>query len=180
MTAGSMVDEDKLHEAVECLYDKLVADPELAKFFVGMDMDIIKWHQLNIVSMAFTKIPEEMDVAQLVIENRHEALFKKGLTERHFEIVMTHLVDTLHELKFDAQQIEHAKKTLSPFRPVFQRIAAQRRVQLQTRAAIVVGVVATVKFCCFVVDLGHPSVAVLKGPSASFLKILSLFGVLWF
>lgn len=143
MTTNLTVDEGKLHEAVECLYDKLIADPELVKFFVGIDTESLKWHQLNIMSIAFTAIPDDMDVARLVIENRHEALFMKGLSEQHFDIVMKHLVATLRDLKFEEQKIDHAKDTLSPFRQVFQRIAARRRTQLQTRVAVIVGVIAT-------------------------------------
>ena len=71
-----------------------------------------------------------------------------GLNERHFDIVMKHLVATLEEMNFETRQITHAQNTLLPLRNVFKRIAKQhqqqQRQQQFTIISAVIGLVVAV------------------------------------
>ena len=41
-----------LNEAIDKFYDRQMNDPELAKFFKHTDMQILKWHQMNFMSVS--------------------------------------------------------------------------------------------------------------------------------
>ena len=43
-----------MHAAVDNFYDKLAADPMLAPFFQNSDINLLKWHQFNMMSVAFS------------------------------------------------------------------------------------------------------------------------------
>ena len=41
-----------LNEAIDKFYNRQMADPELSKFFKHSDIQILKWHQLNFMSVS--------------------------------------------------------------------------------------------------------------------------------
>lgn len=49
--------EAALDAAVDGLYDRLIVDPKLAEYFVGVPMETLKAHQFNFMRLAFTEIP---------------------------------------------------------------------------------------------------------------------------
>jgi hemoglobin len=75
-----------LKAAVEGLYQRVLADSDLAEFFEGMDMTSLKMHQIAFMNVAFTHIPEDLDVIQLM-KDKHAGLIKKGLAPIHFDKV---------------------------------------------------------------------------------------------
>jgi hemoglobin len=141
-----------LQKATDAFYDKQLHDDRLMKFFRGTDMAILKWHQFNLMSIAFTAVPEEFDVYHLIID-RHKKLFDDGLTEVEFDIVMGHFESTLTEMKLlDESVIEEALSVVRPLRKVFvvgaqmarDRRAAERARQQRRLWTAVVTVAALV------------------------------------
>ena len=64
-----------LEAAVDELYNRLIADESLAKYFEGVSMEVLKDHQFNFMRIAFTEIPEELDVSGMLTEG-HSRLWK--------------------------------------------------------------------------------------------------------
>jgi Bacterial-like globin len=60
--------EPALLAAVEGLYDRLVADEKLMKYFQGVDMESLKNHQYKFMEIAFTRVPEDLDIAQYLTQ----------------------------------------------------------------------------------------------------------------
>ena len=141
------ISEEQLARAVDEFYDRLVSDPALRSFFDDVQIEALKFHQMNIVSMALSEeIPDSMDVAQIVIEKRHGELFRKhGLSEYHFDLAMRHLRETLESLEFvKPDAVDRAVSTLLPLRPVFQRAAARQRLRKRLALAVAAAVLAVV------------------------------------
>lgn len=112
--------EAAIEAAVELFYEKLVADENLKKFFEGVNMDNLKAHQRKFLQLAFTKIPEDVQVDKLMLE-KHDRLFKMGLDETHFDMVAGHLVATLQALQVKSDLIDEAVAIVGPLRPIFQQ-----------------------------------------------------------
>jgi len=109
---------------VDEFYKRLVADEELAKFFEGIELSALKSHQRKFMKVAFTEIPEDLDVEQLMFK-KHYTLFAKGLNETHFDLVAGHFVGTLESLGVDSSLINEAVGIIGPLRGVFEKGGAK-------------------------------------------------------
>jgi truncated hemoglobin YjbI len=134
-----------LHKAVDRFYERLVRADELQVFFEHANVAVLKWHQFNIISFAFTEIPEDFDIVDLIL-TRHRSLFERGLCESHFDVMVHHFDETLRELHVEDQVIGHAKQIIAPLRDVFAqgaREARERQLLLgqrdYTKVALVAG-----------------------------------------
>lgn len=84
-----------LTTAVAVFYDRVVADPELAPFFEGVDLERLRAHQRAFLAAAlggpdlFTGRP---------LERAHEGL---GITDAAFDRIVDHLATTLGDLGGD-------------------------------------------------------------------------------
>lgn len=124
MPASALFDRlggiDAVKAAVEEFYTRILADEKLAFFFEGTSMAALKAHQLSFMKVAFTEIPEDLDVAALMLE-KHDRLFKeKGLNETHFDLVAGHLIGALEHLKVPQDLIDEAIGIVATLRPVFE------------------------------------------------------------
>ncbi|CAJ1966588.1 unnamed protein product [Cylindrotheca closterium] len=126
--------KEVLSKATDTFYNRQINDERLAKFFHGADLMILKWHQFNLMSIAFTEVPESFDVEHLILV-RHKQLFDKGLDETYFDRVMGHFSETLKEMKVDQQVIDDACNVVFPLRSIFLQGAneAKERKKQQTR-----------------------------------------------
>jgi truncated hemoglobin YjbI len=145
-----------LHQAVDRFYAKLVKDKRLHAFFEHANLSVLKWHQFNIISFAFTEVPEEFDIEDLIL-TRHRSLFEQGLCESHFDVMIEHFDGTLRELHIEDHVIENAKQIIYPLRDVFKqgaRDARQRQILLAkhryAKAALVAGIAFTVAAYIFI------------------------------
>ena len=111
--------DTRRREAIDKFYQKQMKDPRILHFFDGTDVEIIKWHQFNLMSIAFTAVPKTFDVTALLL-TRHQKLYDQGLNETHFDIVSQHFVDTLEEMNVDSELIQEALAVVSPLRHVFK------------------------------------------------------------
>ena len=111
--------EPALDEAVDLFYDRLVDDPVLENFFEGRDMSRLRRHQAKFMKIAFTGIPEGMDVEKLIFRAHRRLFEKEGLNASHFDLVAGHLVDTLQSLGIAADLIDEVVAIVGPLRAVF-------------------------------------------------------------
>jgi hypothetical protein len=78
--------------------------------------------------------------------NRHSRIFDDGLNEHHFDLVVDHFSDTLHEMNVDPNLIDEALDVIVPIRFVFTKGAEQarqrKRVAMRKHHATVAIVVA--------------------------------------
>lgn len=125
--------ESALKTTVYDFYSRLLEDEQLAPFFKGHDMKALKEHQIKFLTIAFTHIPEDLDVAKLIAE-KHMKLFEKGLNETHFDLVAGHLVATLEHLNVPKSEIEEVVGIVGSLREVFEsnakKVEARKEVLL--------------------------------------------------
>lgn len=126
-----------LSEATDKFYNRQIHDERLVKFFHGTDLAILKWHQFNLMGIAFTEVPENFDVEHLILV-RHKELFDKGLDETYYDCVMEHFSETLKEMNVDGQVIEDACNVVLPLRAIFAQGAkeAKERQKQQIRQGL--------------------------------------------
>jgi len=124
-----------------------VSDPVLQPFFQNSDIQLLKWHQFNFMSIAFSHVPETVDVEELVLK-KHARFFDVGMNVTHFDLVLQHFESALNELGIAHETIQEAVNVLLPMRPVFQRgveeAAARKRAALRLHYIFTATVAATV------------------------------------
>jgi hemoglobin len=117
--------EDALALAVDKFYEKNIAHEEVARFFEGVNMKLLRAHQFKFMKLAFTEIPEGMNVGA-IIEKSHGRLFDMGLNEKHFDVIASNLVETMQELGVASNVIDDAVAVVAPLRGIFEEQANQR------------------------------------------------------
>lgn len=108
-----------LKTAVEEFYKRILSDPELAIFFENTSMTALKMHQLAFMKIAFTQIPDDLDVPKLMKE-KHAPLFEKGLNASHFDKVASHFANTLKHLNVASDLVDECVSVIAPLRVVFE------------------------------------------------------------
>jgi hemoglobin len=88
-----------IRTAVDDFYRRVVADPQLAPFFEGVDLAQLRRHQAALL-VQVTGGPVEYSGRDLAAG--HDGL---GITADDFDRVVGHLVDTLTELGVSAEDI---------------------------------------------------------------------------
>lgn len=91
--------------AVDVFYRKVLADSELEPFFSDIDMDQQILKQKAFLTFAFGG-PAHYQGKDM--RSAHQRLVAKGMNEKHFDLVMKHLGNTLTELKVPAELIQEA------------------------------------------------------------------------
>jgi hemoglobin len=96
--------------AVDDFYGRVLADPDLAPFFTGTDMQHLKAHQRSFLAAAIggPEIYAGRDMGT--------AHAGRGITDAHFDAVVAHLVDTLTGLGVPADIIGQVGGALVPLR----------------------------------------------------------------
>lgn len=97
-----------LAAAVEDFYTRVLADTELAGYFQGVDVERLKAHQRSFLAAA---IGGSEIYAGRPMKEAHASL---GITQKHFDRVVGHLVDTLTELSVPAETIGEVGSKLIP------------------------------------------------------------------
>jgi hemoglobin len=80
-------------------YEKVIADPSVAPFFAGFDLDAQVKKQIAFMTMAFGG-PHRYTGRNLRVA--HAPLVERGLGDAHFDAIGGHLKATLDELGVDA------------------------------------------------------------------------------
>lgn len=100
--------EPAIHAAVDRFYEKVLADPSLNTFFTDVNMGRLKSHQFAFLSQALGG-PKQYSGASM--ETAHAKL---AIEQRHFDLVATHLVETLRELGASEEVVEEVVTALTP------------------------------------------------------------------
>ena len=125
-----------LDAVVEEFYNRLIVDEDLQLFFHGVSVPKVKRHQKAFLKLAFTKIPDSIDVPLYLLQ-KHERLFQElGLNELHFDKVAFHLVETLKSMGVPNKISDEVVAIVGPLRAVFQTgaelVEAKKVPQLMT------------------------------------------------
>ena len=96
--------------AVDDFYDRVLADPGLAPFFDGTDLQRLKAHQRSFIAAAIGG-PEMF--AGRNMASAHAGL---GIADAQFDAVVAHLVDTLTGLGVPQDTIGQIGAALAPLR----------------------------------------------------------------
>jgi hemoglobin len=94
--------------AVERFYERVMADPSLNHFFTSVNMARLKEHLFAFLSQALGG-PKQYTGASM--EAAHAKL---AIEQRHFDLVATHLVETLQEMGAPEEIVEEAVLALTP------------------------------------------------------------------
>lgn len=104
--------EDAIMAMVGEFYDRIVADPVLAPYFRGLDMDRQIDKQVAFMTMAFGG-PHRYTGRDLRSAHAHLA----GLTDVHFDALLGHLRATLGTLSVPRPMIEEIMGSVRGWRP---------------------------------------------------------------
>lgn len=102
------------------LYQRLLLDEGMAPFFKNTNMASLKMHQAAFMKVAFTAVPESLDVPKLLLE-KHMRLFEEGLNEHHFDVLAGHFIASCRHLDVDNELIEEAVEVVTTLRHVFEK-----------------------------------------------------------
>ena len=123
-----------LEAAVEEFYFRVLCDEDLLDFFKKVDMALLKAHQTQFMTIAFTEIPKDFDVAAHIVQV-HSRVIRKGLNEKHFDKVASHLVESLFALGISRPLVDEVVSVVSPLREVFKEAARKHREE-STKASV--------------------------------------------
>jgi hemoglobin len=143
--------EEALKKAVEVFYSTLVKDERVSRFFVGHALAKLEWHQYNFMKMAFTEIPEGLDVSHMML-TKHATLFANGLDETHFDVVAEHFIAACQKLGVKQDVIDEAVGVVATLRPLFEQgaaIAKKAKIQKTQTVVCCVAAVAAVGFTLY-------------------------------
>lgn len=85
---------DALHDIVDRFYDKVMADQTVNGFFEGANMDIQRGKMKAFLMMA---LGGPVKFTGKDMRTAHSRLVAHGLTDKHFDIVVGHLMNSLRE-----------------------------------------------------------------------------------
>ncbi len=97
-----------IRKAVDEFYARVVADPQLMPFFVGVDMTALRRHQVDML-VAATGGHRQYDGPDMAAAHAGRAI-----TAVAFGRVVDHLVAALESLGADGETVGHVVETLAP------------------------------------------------------------------
>lgn len=106
---------------VEEFYSRIEADVRVQGFFTAISLAHLKRHQVEFLKIAFSHVPESLNVPNLLLEKHKRLFVEMGLNERHFDVVVGHFFTACRIHKVEQSLIDEAKAILEPLRSVFVR-----------------------------------------------------------
>ena len=88
------------HQHIQLLYDKLLEDPELAPFFVDVDIDALREHVEDFLGVV-TGGPDIYRGRD--IRDAHAAYH---ITNAHFDRLLTHILAAAHEVGLEEEDTQ--------------------------------------------------------------------------
>ncbi|GAX18152.1 hemoglobin [Fistulifera solaris] len=112
--------EDAVRMVIDEFYERLLVDESISFFFQGIQMPLMKLHQIEFFTIALTGFPKGVDVGEIMIET-HKRLFQiQGLNKEHFDIIGSHLVATLQNNLVPQELINETIGIIAPLRAAFE------------------------------------------------------------
>ncbi|EEC46463.1 predicted protein [Phaeodactylum tricornutum CCAP 1055/1] len=112
--------ETALKAAVDEFCVRLLDDSNLATFFEEASMPALKRHQLEFMKIAFSGVPDDLNVVDLLTKKQSRLFAEKNLNETHFDLVAGHFARALEHLKVPESLVEEASSVVLSLRPVFE------------------------------------------------------------
>lgn len=100
--------EPAISAAVDVFYRRVLADTELSPFFEHVHLRRLRAHQFAFLSQAFGG-PRQYSGATMA-----KAHGRLAITQRHFDLVAGHLVETLNELGVSQPIIDEVCSAVAP------------------------------------------------------------------
>lgn len=98
-----------LDEAVDHFYDRVVADPQLAPWFTGVDLRRLRRHQAEFLGTALDGGASRFD-----LRRAHTGL---GIDDAAYDRITDHLVDALVEVGVDEGHVREVVALVDRLRP---------------------------------------------------------------
>ena len=102
--------EPTIDKAVGLFYSKVLIDPDLIEFFEGANLEMLRKHQKNFLTVA---LGGPNLYAGRDMRSAHQHL---KLEDLHFDLIKKHLADTLYELGANRTQVDIVMDTVEPLR----------------------------------------------------------------
>lgn len=102
---------DAVETVVDTFYGRVLADPALAHYFEGRDMERLKRHQRLFVGQA---LGAKQPYPGRTMQRAHRSL---AITSEAFDRVVAHLADALADAGLDEGTIGTIAQTLLPLKP---------------------------------------------------------------
>ena len=106
--------EPAVKKAVNVLYRKIMADPEINHFFESVDITTQIERQTAFLSMIFGS--KDYQYSSSDLRESHKHLVKSGLNDTHFDRLISHLNSSLKELEVPDHEIEGIIEMLETMR----------------------------------------------------------------
>ena len=100
--------EVAINAATDRFFERVLADPKLNHFFVAIPMPRLKTYQASFLSHTLGG-PKQYDGASMQMVHARLAI-----EQHHFDLVATHLVETLHELGIAEETIGEVASAVMP------------------------------------------------------------------
>ena len=107
--------EAAVNAAVGRFYEKLLADPRVKRFFVGVDMPTQIAHQKRFLTYAFGGAAQY--AGRSMAEAHRRLVDELGLDDTHFDAVVENLAQTLGELGVAPALIDEVALVAESVRP---------------------------------------------------------------
>lgn len=98
--------------AVDRFYDRMLADPRLADFFAGVDLDRLRAHQRAFVTAAL--VGGDLYAGQRM-RPAHAGL---GIDDAAFDAAVEHLASAMSESGASADAVQRLRLRIQPIRPL--------------------------------------------------------------
>ena len=98
-----------IRELVRIFYDRVLADPRLAPFFPGTDMDSLRAKQVMFLIMLLGRTPT-FTGKNLTIA--HAGARAQGLTDGHFDALLDHFEAAMREVKVTEEYVREVMARL--------------------------------------------------------------------
>jgi hemoglobin len=112
--ASSLLDElggvTGLRATVDDLYRRLLADPELAPYFAGTDLQRIRAHMTDFL-VAVVDGPDAYEGRDLEVAHAH-----LWITDAAFDATASHLLDALEQRQVRSALLDSVLDRVAPFR----------------------------------------------------------------
>jgi hypothetical protein len=82
------------------------------------------------MKLAFSQIPEDLDVPAYMLETHSRLFVTMGLNETHFDRVAVHFVGALTHLNVNQALIDEAVAVIGPLRSVFEAGAREQAARV--------------------------------------------------
>lgn len=92
-----------IKQVVNAFYFKVLAHPEVQEFFANTDMEEQRKKQTKFLSYVFGGLPNYPGKS---MRESHKPLVEKGLNDRHVDVILELLEETLREFEIGEEKIK--------------------------------------------------------------------------